>query len=473
MTRKAATPLSSQLAYGLGEGPNSLVTNGVSTFGLLYYTEVLHISPSLAGTALSLSIIWEAVTEPVMGYVSDRTQSRYGPRLPWIAAGGMLVALAMYLFWHVPGMVAGDAVTTTIYLVIVNIALRTGLTMYFIPYLALGFELSPTYDGRSRLQSFRWVFNMALNFLGPALAWTIFFEDRVQPDGSTLDGTSIAGNYAAMSTTFAVAVLVMIAILVISTRLSGITPSRPHTGQKGRLWTEFALALRDPNMRWLLGFALLVQIALMTVVSLQTYGYIFIMELTGWQRSVAHGATMIGMASGAMVSSWLSGRIDKKPVIIIGVVGGVVAHGLFGILYLSGLVSPGTETGFILFVLLHGAYWTGSGFIFPVVTAMIGDSAELRSAGSAVQHEGVYSAALSLSMRLAFAIGLFAGGWLLTSVGFHAGAATQLGEGAKHQLGILLFFVTPAISLLGLPALLRHPINRRSFEALSWQTTGD
>lgn len=467
MTRKGTTPLTSVVGYGIGEGPNSLVTNGVSTFGLLYYTEILHIAPSIAGTALSLSIFWEAITEPVMGYVSDRTRTRYGSRLPWIVAGGALVSLAMYMFWHIPAGLAHDATAVTIYLVAVNIALRTGLTMYFIPYLALGFELSPSYDGRSRLQSFRWVFNMLANFLGPALAWSLFFKSRTGADGVKIDGTAISENYAAMSSAFALAILGMIAVLSISTYRDNRFTAPPEPKQKARLWTEFGQALKDPNMRWLLGFALLVQVALMTVVSLQTYAYIFLMEFDGWQRSIAHGATMVGMASGAFVSAYLCRRLDKKPVVLIGVIGGVLAHALFGLLYLNGIVGSGTTTGFVVFVLLHGAYWTGSGFIFPVITAMIGDSAELRGASSSAQHEGVYSAALSLSMRLAFAVGLLAGGWLLSNAGFKPGAAVQMGTDAKRQLTILLFFVTPAIALLGIPALLRHPINRKSYEALT------
>ncbi|WP_010184913.1 MFS transporter [Sphingomonas sp. PAMC 26605] len=465
MSSKIVTPLRSAISYGIGEGPNSLVTNGVSTFGLLYYTEILHISPAIAGSALSLSIFWEAFTEPVMGYVSDQTRSRFGSRLPWIVVGGGLIALAMYLFWHIPSRFTGNSTAIIVYLIAVNIALRTGLTMYFIPYLALGFELSPSYDGRSRLQSFRWVFNMLANFLGPALAWSIFFRGHTSATGVRVDGTAVAENYAAMSSAFAIAILVMIALLALSTYRDGRFAAQPKPERKARLWSEFGQALQDRNMRWLLGFALLVQIALMTVVALQTYAYIFVMDLDSWQRSLANGATMVGMASGAFASTYLCRWLDKKPVVMIGVVGGIMSHALFGILYLTGVIHSGTTTGFVTFVLLHGGYWMGSGFIFPVVTAMIGDSAELRSARSPGRHEGVYSAALSLSMRIAFAIGLLVGGWLLSNVGFQPGAAVQMSVEAKRQLAVLLFFVTPAIALLGLPALLRHPVNRQSFEA--------
>lgn len=461
MATRSKPPLIAEIGYGIGEGPNSLVTNGISTFGLLYYTEILHLSPAIAGAALSLSIIWEAVTEPLMGYVSDRTRTRFGARMPWIAAGGLIVALAIYLFWHAPVGLSANPLWTTVYLVAVNILLRTGLTMYFIPYLALGFELSPSYDGRSRLQSFRWVFNMIVNFAGPALAWSVFFTTHTAADGTKIDGTAIASNYQAMSAAFAAAILVMTALLVSSSLRGG--PTAPETTHPRRFWTAFADAVRDPNMCWLLGFSLLVQIALMTVVSLQTYAYVFVLELHDWQRSVAHGATMVGMAAGAFASAGLCRRFDKKPVVIAGVIAGVAAHGLYGLWYLSGFAAGAGSVGFVVFVLFHGTYWAASGFIFPVVTAMIGDSAELRSAGGGAPVEGIYSAALSLSMRIAFAIGLFAGGWLLTSTGFDPGGGGAMTQGARNQLVVLLFFAAPAISLLGLPALLRHPLNRASF----------
>ncbi len=88
------------------------------------------------------------------------------------------------------------------YLVVMNLFLRTGLTMFFIPYLALGFEMCSDTDGRARLQAVRQVLNMAANFAGPALAWSIFYRDGVAADGTKIIGTTVPQNFIHMGARF-------------------------------------------------------------------------------------------------------------------------------------------------------------------------------------------------------------------------------------------------------------------------------
>ena len=162
MTQKPKTcPTGSMLTYSLGECANSLVMNGIFGFAMLFYTKSLGLDPTWAGLAMSLSVFWEAVTEPVMGHISDNTRSSWGRRHPYILIGGLLMALCFYLIWTVPDFSRGSQMGIFWYLVAMNLLLRTGLTMFFIPYMALGFEMCDDYQGRSRLQGIRQIFNMA------------------------------------------------------------------------------------------------------------------------------------------------------------------------------------------------------------------------------------------------------------------------------------------------------------------------
>ena len=145
-------PTSGMLTYSLGECANSLVMNGIFGFAMLFYTKSLGLDPTWAGLAMSLSVFWEAVTEPVMGHISDNTRSRWGRRHPYMLTGGLLMALCSYLIWAVPPSFRDSQMSVFWYLVAMNLLLRTGLTMFFIPYLALGFEMCGDYQGRARLQ---------------------------------------------------------------------------------------------------------------------------------------------------------------------------------------------------------------------------------------------------------------------------------------------------------------------------------
>ena len=126
MTQKPKTcPTGSMLTYSLGECANSLVMNGIFGFAMLFYTKSLGLDPTWAGLAMSLSVFWEAVTEPVMGHISDNTRSSWGRRHPYILIGGLLMALCFYLIWTVPDFSRGSQMGIFWYLVAMNLLLRT------------------------------------------------------------------------------------------------------------------------------------------------------------------------------------------------------------------------------------------------------------------------------------------------------------------------------------------------------------
>ena len=87
----------SMFTYSLGECANSLAMNGIFGFAMLFYTKSLGLDPTWAGLAMSVSVFWEAVTEPVMGHISDNTCSSWGRRHPYMLIGGLLMALCSYL----------------------------------------------------------------------------------------------------------------------------------------------------------------------------------------------------------------------------------------------------------------------------------------------------------------------------------------------------------------------------------------
>ena len=103
------------------------------------------------------------------------------------------MAVGCYLICAVPEVFRGSPGWTFWYLVTINLILRTGLTMFFIPYMALGFEICSDYQGRSRPQAVRVIFNMLINFAGPAMAWTVFFRDQ-----GGIQGTTVASNHRNM-----------------------------------------------------------------------------------------------------------------------------------------------------------------------------------------------------------------------------------------------------------------------------------
>ena len=479
---------SSMLTYSLGECANSLVMNGIFGFAMLFYTKSLGLDPKWAGLAMSLSVFWEAVTEPVMGHLSDNTRSRWGRRHPYMLSGGLLMALCSYLIWTVPGVCRGSQMAVFWYLVTMNLALRTGLTMFFIPYLALGFEMCGDYQGRSRIQGLRWVFNMIANFAGPAMAWTFFFKDK---DG--LQATTVEANYHHMGATFAIATAIFVVLVCLCTfhwrEDTRDAAARSEHGWFKAFFIEMKQILADRNPRWVFVFIFIVCAGMVIVSSLQMFVYDDFMHFTAGRfvlpgggelshTSVAHGSTMVGMGLGALLCTRLAGRFDKKGAVLFGGGLSIFCNLMLAVIFLTGWVKPGAlwtvgghdvPLALGLFVLFHATYWLGNGIMLPVATAMMADVSEIRKLRTGEVRDGGYSAVFSLAMRMAISFSLIVSGWCLSGIGYRVPQGgekvTQTPE-AIQNLGLVTFVVGALIALLALFAIRLYPITRRKLEEL-------
>ena len=147
---------SSVFAYGIpgvGAGYMYLL---VGLYVMKFSTDVLLISPLVMGFIFSLSRIWDAVSDPLVGYLSDRTQSRFGRRRTWMAASIVPICAAFLMVFAPPAWLTGTALE--IWMAVAIIGFYSVMTVFFVPHLSLGAELSDDYHERSRLFGVRHAF---------------------------------------------------------------------------------------------------------------------------------------------------------------------------------------------------------------------------------------------------------------------------------------------------------------------------
>ena len=130
-----------------------MLVNSTGLLHLRFMTDSLGIGAAMAGTLLAISRIYDGVIDPLMGAVSDRTRSRWGRRRPWLLLGSLMCGLAMVGKFVVPDFESPSMLAAWMTLVLLFFA--TSYTTFRIPYLAMGADLSRSFEGRSRLMTFQ------------------------------------------------------------------------------------------------------------------------------------------------------------------------------------------------------------------------------------------------------------------------------------------------------------------------------
>jgi GPH family glycoside/pentoside/hexuronide:cation symporter len=465
--------------YASGEGASSITVNGIGNFGMLFYTQIMGMSPELAGLALSIATIWDAITDPLMGTISDRTNSRFGRRHPYILVGGIFLALAFLAMWFVPESFQGEK-KLFVYLLAINIIIKTAFTVFVVPYTALGFEMCKTYDDRSRLQGVRYGFNMIVNIVFGGLAWMLFFGDQVAADGTVIDGTKIHANYLTMGGVLAASTLLMILFCVFATYKyaeKGLVKEQGEgDGIAGHI-KAFIHDLKDVYSDRLVWFVFiffgLAQFSMMVVSQVQMFTYIEYMQFTSVEKTFVHTGGMVGFMLGSLVLGSLVRRLDKKKTGFLAMA--ISSFGGLGLLavFTGGLLEPQANvSGFPIavaaFGLLQMLWWGGCGVIVPLATAMIADLSEVKKLKTGEVTEGRYAAGFSFFLKAASALGLLVTGYILKSVGYVSGAETQSVE-TINSLALTTFIAGPILMLLSFIILRLYPVTHQSMNELRKQ----
>lgn len=481
-TRNNPEPLPTRdlWSYATGEGLNSVAMNGIANFALLFYTQVMGMSPELAGLALFLATFWDAITDPVMGTVTDHAKTRFGRRHPFMLVGGVVFSLAFVALWLIPEAFRGEKALFA-YLLFVNLVVKTAFTVFIVPYVALGFEMCKRYDDRARLQGVRYGFYMFVNILFGGFGWVLFFPDGKNADGSLVDGTRIEANYHTMGVVLGVTTLVLVLYCVYATYKhadrQSIRTKAPSGDGIGVFLKTFFHDLRDvysDKLVWyVFGFFGLAKFSMMVVSQVQMFTYVEYMTFTAAQKTFVHTGGMVAFAFGSLVLGGMVKHLDKKKTgmvaMVISSLGGL---GLYAV-FIGGLLEPqATINGFPVSVLVFGVlqmmWWGGCGVLVPLAIAMIADISEIKKWKTGEVTEGRYAAGVSFFLKLANALGLFVTGYMLKYVGYVSGAPAQAPE-TIHNIAVTTFVAGPILMAMSFLMIRFYPVTHESMSSLRRQ----
>ncbi|MDE0875000.1 MAG: MFS transporter [Porticoccaceae bacterium] len=300
-------------SYAIGNVPFSVKEAAFANFVVFYYTQVNGLSGSLAGLAMFFALTWDAISDPVVGSWSDNFRSRWGRRHPLLVAGALpTTVLFLALFAPPQGM---SEMGIFAWLLGVSILLRTTLTVYFVPYTAMGAELSTDYDQRTTIAKARvtlgWIAGMTL----PAIAFSFFFQPQ-----NGIDGRLVAENYWYYGILSAAVAGVTALICIIGTR-SVISWLPVATAKAPFKWTDpyndIIGVCVNRNFRISIGSSLAFGMSTGAYATLSLYLATYFWELSVAQLAGFVVPTAIATLVAFMVLGPLGRRFDKPTLMAV------------------------------------------------------------------------------------------------------------------------------------------------------------
>ena len=385
-------PLRKILIFAAPAAGQGFMFNFVGMYMLAFATEKLGVAPAVMGLIFLLSRVWDAISDPIAGFLSDRTHTSIGRRRPWLIAGAIPVGVIFYLMWSPPASLAAGSLGLSLWMGATVILFYTGMTVFNMPHDALAAELTTRYEERNRVFGVR----RAISGVG---ALGIFAVLWLLPDAS--DPRAFVAMVAA-------GVGILTALSMLGTGFF----VRERLEYRGRgsespfgVWLE---VFRNPHARLLMGVFFVQQIGVGTVT---TTAFFFAKYILHDERLLAVMMGGLFACSVLSIPMWIAlGRhYDKKSLLNVAmwVVGG--AFCALGFLREGDLVWVGIVAA------TAGIAIGGLDVLFPSLEADVIDYDELQSGE---RKEGVYFAVWHFAAKTAVGIAGMLSGALLGMAGF-------------------------------------------------------
>ena len=437
-------PFKVKLGYGLSGYSSFIAWTAFSYYGLYFFTDVVGLSAVFAGAMISLGTLWDAITDPIVGGISDNLKCKYGRRRPLIIGAAIpfvFISILMFTNWGF-----GES-AAKVYFVIIILLYYTAQTVLDISSSALGSEMTLDYDERSTLATYKNYFGLlATVAISPTLVLVAYFGGFFEnPDYG-------------WSCTIAVYMMVaLIFILILWRTTRGYERHRGEGGNKFS-FSDLKELFKNKATR-IVAIIFAVGIFSNTInYSIQVYYFTNYAQLTGGQ--IASVTMVFGVASiiGAWIVEMLMKKFGKKLAWVIGVGSeGIVLAVMVGL-----FINPGQIGTIYALVILMAV---GNAAVYQVPWAMIPDCVDVTELSSGKRMDGIVFGTVAFLQKASGALGAALLGILLTAIGY-SDAAVQSPEtlaGLRNVFG----FLVGGLYLLSVIIIFKYPLSKKKHDRVT------
>ncbi len=455
-----------KFAYGIGQAGEGLKNAAFGTFLLFYYNQVLGLPGTMAGIAVGTAVIVDAFTDPLAGSLSDHWNSILGRRHPFMYASIIPLCISFYFLFN-PMVESQWALF--VWLVVFTNLTRTSMSLYHVPHIALGAELSDDFRERSSVVGYRTFLGTFGALVAVFGGFQLFFAASPEFANGQLNEAAYAP-YALF-----VSVLMAITIFWSAWGTRSVIPFLPKVKASKRLsvadiivrvLTDIKAAMGCGSFRWLFSGVLVVFIMVGVDGALNIYVYTYFWELTPSNIAFLFLGYPIGVMLGAFIAPMMHDRFGKKAGLIFGTGSWAFWQILPIVLRLSdNFPENGSDLLLpllILIRLIQGASTVQANVAYSSMVADVVDEHELETEQ---RQEGIFFAAVSFSAKAASGMGNIVAGLGLDIINWPRGVNVKTAADVPVEtlvhLGILYGPIVAGFGIVSVLCYLPYSLTRQ------------
>ena len=450
-----------KVSYGVGQAAEGIKNAAFNVFVFFYYTQVLGLPTVYTGIAIGIALAVDSITDPLIGSLSDNWQGSNGRRHPFLYVSILPLGLFFIGLFNPPEL---QEFTLFLWLTVFSVGTRAMMTLYYVPHVSLGAELSEDFNERTEVVAYRYFFSYVGGILTYIIGFVVYFPDT----------QFNVEAYAPFGLTLSLLMMASILITALGTkrRIPHLPASRINRERVSILRVlhktllEIRSALTNRSFRWLFAGVLIVFAMVGVDNALNLHMNTYFWELQGGGNLFFFAATPVGALIGTALASPLTRWFDKKPSVIIGTLCWALCQVIPVVLRLLGWF-PENGTSELLYSLIVIKFIQGLGVVQALIAfnSMVADVVDEHELITGLRQEGIFFSSVSFSNKMTSGIGTVAAGFALALIDWPTGAAVQTAADIAPEtiawLGLIYGPIVSGFALVSAYCYSKYGLNRQ------------